>query len=421
MKKLRILSLLVASVLSVSMLAACGGSGSGSAAESAAPAAGDSAAPAGEGGDEPAAPAVSGGSIRVGILAPLTGDVAQYGIAVSNGAKLYLEQVNEAGGVNGKTVEIAEYDEEGDPAKAVTGYNYLLDEGVTAIIGDVTTAPTLAVVPEAQADNMPMITASATAAAVTVNEETNEVYQNVFRSCFIDPFQGEKMAAFVAEKLAGKTAAVLFNTGSDYSVGLKDSFVSKAAEVGLEIVATEGYSDGAVDFQSQLTNIASKNPDALFLPDYYNTVALVAQQASSAGLETAMIGVDGWDTVMSVVTDPSLLEGAYYCSGYSAEDTTEAVQQFLSDYKARYNEEPNMFSAQGYDAAMILVAALEKAEAAGLEAGSGEYKQAVIDAMKATDMECVTGHVTYNEFNNPEKTAVIINITGGAAKFWGKY
>jgi len=417
MKKLRILSLGISLVLACSLFAACGSGGSPASSQAAS---GDGAASA-SGEATPPGNAGSDAVIKVGILAPLTGSVAQYGIAVSNGAKLYIEQVNAAGGVNGKQIEIAEYDEEGEPEKAVTGYNYLLDQGVTAIIGDVTTAPTLAVVPEANADNIPMITASATAAAVTYDEESGTVYDNVFRACFIDPFQGEKMAAFASEKLEAKTVALLYNTGSDYSIGVKDAFAAKAGELGLEIVATEAYADGAVDFQSQLTNIGAQNPDVLFLPDYYETVALVAQQANSAGVTAAMLGIDGWDTVMSVLTDASLLEGAYYCSGYSAEDTTPAVQQFLVDYKGKYDEEPNMFGAQGYDAAMILVAAIEEAEAAGLEAASDEYRQKIIDVMKATDMDCVTGHVTYDEHNNPEKTAVIINITGGDAKFWGKY
>ncbi len=421
MKKLRLPTLIVAIVMSLSVFSAC----SAKAPESSSPVVTENEqgaeASGNEAEDNAEAPEASGAPIKIGILAPLTGGVAQYGTSVRNGARLYIEQVNAAGGINGKQIEIVEYDEEGEPEKAVTGYNSLLDKGVTAIIGDVTTAPTLAVVPEAYADNIPMITASATAASVTYDKETDTLYSNVFRSCFIDPFQGEKMASFASEKLSAKTAAVLFNTGSDYSIGVKEAFEIKAAELGLEIVATEGYAEGAVDFQSQLTNIASKNPDVLFIPYYYETVALIAQQAQSAGVKATMLGVDGWDAVMSVVTDPALLEGSYYCSGYSPEDTTPAVQQFLADYKNKYGEEPNMFGAQAYDAAMILLAAVEAAEAQGLEAASEEYKQAVVDSMKATDMECVTGHVTYNEFNDPEKTAVIINITGGEAKFWGKY
>ena len=134
-----------------------------------------------------------------------------------------------------------------------------------------------------------------------------------------------------------------------------------------------------------------------------------------------MLGADGWDSVLGVVTDPGLLEGAYYCSGYSKDDTREAVQAFVTNYQAKYGAAPNMFAAQGYDAAMILCAAIEKAEASGAKAGSDAYREAIIAAMKATDMDCVTGHVTYNEYNNPEKSAAIITIENGAAKFWGNY
>lgn len=397
-KKMRILSLVLAVVMTVSLFAGCSGNG-GSA-----------------GGSD---------TIKVGLLAPATGEVAEYGIAVSNGAKLYISELNEKGGINGKKIELVSYDEEGDEAKALTGYSSLVDQGVTAIIGDVTTAPTAAVVVESQQDNMPMITASATAEKITCKLDDNgnvlSVYKNMFRSCFIDPFQGEKMASFAFEKLNAKTAAVLYNSGSDYSVGLYKAFVAKAKELGLEVVAEESYGTDAVDFQAQLTNIASKKPDVLFVPDYYKTIALIAQQAKNAGLTASMLGGDGWASIMDVIQDASLLNGAYFCSGYSTQDTSEAVQTFLTNYKAKYDSEPNMFAAQAYDAAAILCAALAKAEEQKLTAGSDEYKQAVIDAMKATDMDCVTGHITFDDYNNPQKTAVIINIDGGEAKFWGNY
>ena len=364
-------------------------------------------------------------TIKVGVLAPLTGGVAEYGHAVNNGVIQFVEETNAKGGINGKQIELVTYDEEGDPVKAVTGYNYLVDQGVVAIVGDVTTAPTVAVVAESQADGMPMITASATNAAVTcqldADQKVVKVYENMFRSCFIDPFQGSKMAAFAVDELKAKTAAVLYNVGSDYSGGCAQSFQETAKEKGLEVVAVESYADGAVDFQSQLTNIAAKAPDVLFVPDYYSVIALVAQQAQSAGVKATMLGADGWDSVLGVVTDSTLLEGAYYCSGYSTEDTREEVQTFVANFKAKFGADPDMFAAQGYDAAMIMAAAIEKAEASGAKAGSDDYRQAIIDAMKATDMDCVTGHVTFNEYNNPEKTAAIINITGGAAKYWGNY
>ena len=362
-------------------------------------------------------------TIKIGYLGPLSGGVAQYGIAVQNGVKLYVDQLNKAGGINGKTIELVSYDEEGDATKAVTGYNSLLDSGVVAIVGDVTTAPCTAVVAAAYPDNTPMITASATATSITFNADTNTVYTNMFRSCFIDPFQGETMARFAKEVLGAQTAAILYNNQDTYSTGVYDYFVSKANEIGLELVATESYAgENIVDFSGQLTNIAAKNPDVLFLPIYYNQVALVAAQAADAGLTATMLGVDGWSSVMDVVTDPALVEGAYYCSGYSAADTSPLVQQFLADYAAMYNgETPNMFGAQGYDAAWILCDAIKKAETSGKTYGSAEYKQAIIDNMKATNSDYVTGHVSFDDHNDPQKTAAIINLVGGEEKFWGSY
>ena len=405
------LALILALVLCLSLLAACSGNkGGGSATPTAAP------------GGSTAAPAANKDPIKIGYLGPLTGGVAQYGIAVQNGVKLYVDQLNAAGGINGRKIDLISYDEEGDATKAITGYNSLLDSGVVAIVGDVTTGPCTAVVAEAFPDNTPMITASATATSITYNADTNTVYTNMFRSCFIDPFQGETMARFAVEVLKAKTAAILYDNGDTYSTGVYEYFVTKAKELGLELVAEESYASGAVDFSGQLTNIAAKNPDVLFLPIYYNDVALVASQAADAGLKATMLGVDGWSSVLDVVTDAALVEGAYYCSGYSPADTGALVQKFLSDYAAAYNgATPNMFDAQGYDAAWILCDAIAKAEASGKAYGSDDYKAEIIAAMKATDSDYVTGHVSYDDHNDPQKTAAIINIVGGEEKFWGSY
>jgi len=411
MKNMRTLAMILALVLCMSLLGACGAKP----AATPAPAATDAAPATGE----PAAPADPSAPVKVGVLAPLTGPVAQYGNAVNNGIMLYIEEYNAAGGFNGTFVELVTYDEEGDAAKAVTGYNSLYDQGITALIGSVTTTPTLAVVPVAFEDGMPMITASATAAAVTVNEETGEVYTNMFRSCFIDPFQGEKMADFAYNELGAKTAAILFCSEDDYSIGLKDSFVEKAGELGLEIVAIEGFGANAVDYKGQLTNIASKSPDVVFIPYYYENVALAAPQAAEAGITAPLLGADGWDGVLDIISDASFVEGAYFCSGYSVDDPSDRVQDFLTAYQAKYGgETPNMFAAQAYDAAAIMLAAMEKA--AG-EIGSEEYRLSVIAELSATDMDGVTGHVTYDELNNPQKTATINYITDGVATFWGSY
>lgn len=364
----------------------------------------------------------AGDVIKVGWLGPLTGNVAQYGQAVRNGVDLYVEQLNAAGGINGKKIELVSYDEEGDATKAVTGYNSIMDQGVVAIIGSVTTAPTIAVVAESFKDNTPMITASATAIPVTYNEETDQVYTNMFRSCFIDSFQGVTMARFSKDVMGAKTAAVLYDNGDTYSTGVYDYFVNECAEQGIDVVATESYATGSVDFSGQLTNIAAANPDVLFLPVYYNDVALIASQAAAAGITAPMLGVDGWSSVLDAVSDTALVEGAYYCSGYSVEDTRELVVKFLDDYGKKFGgNTPNMFDAQGYDAAWILFDAIAKAEASGKKYGSDEYKQAIIDAIAATDKEFVTGHVSFDSHNDPQKSAAIIKITGGAESFWGNF
>lgn len=392
MKHAKLIALVLCAVLAVSMLAGCGS-------------------------------AKDGDTIKIGWLGPLTGNVAQYGQAVLNGAKLYVDKLNEDGGINGKQIELITYDEEGDSTKAITGYNSLLDSGVVAIIGDVTTGPCTAVVSESQADNTPMITASATAISITYNEETGTIYKNMFRSCFIDPFQGQTMARFAANELNAKTAAVLYDNGDTYSTGIVEYFTAECASLGIELTNVESYASGAKDYSAQLTSIAAAQPDVLFLPIYYNDVALVASQAASAGITATMLGCDGWSTVLTAVTDAALVEGAYYCSGYSSQNTSTLVQNFLSDYKAVYGEdsEPGMFDAQGYDAAWILCDAIAAVEAGDTKYGTEEYGQAIIDTIAKTDGDYVTGHVTYDEYNNPQKTASIITLVNGEEQFWGSY
>jgi branched-chain amino acid transport system substrate-binding protein len=400
MKLKRVLKIVLVVTLAVSLVACGGGNGGGT-------------TNGGGGDDEP---------IKIGMFGPYTGAVAHFGIAVREGITLYVEQRNAAGGVNGKQIELFQYDDEHDPIKAVTGYNFLLDQGVTAIIGGVTSGPTNAVVPTAFEDDMPMITASATHARVTYDAENDVVFTNMFRACFIDPFQGEKMADFAKNVLGAQTAAVIWNTGVDYSIGLKDAFLEKAAAIGLQVVANEAYGAEAVDFQSQLTNIAAVNPDVLFVPDYYNIIALMSLQARNAGVTATLLGADGWDGVVDNMDDVSPLEGSFHMSGFTLEDETPMVQDFISRFVARWGHEPNMFSAQGYDAAMILIAAIEEVEmTTDYEHGSDEYRRAIISAMAATNLEGVTGHITYDRYNNPIKSAVIIEVRGGEARFWGKF
>jgi len=414
MKKLLCIAMVV--MMAFAALAGCAGTPAASTGDATAASTGDASAS----DAAAAAPATAAETIKVGILGPHTGEYAVYGLAVKNGAQLYFDQVNAAGGVNGKQIETIVYDNKGDSTEAITAFTRMVDEGITALVGDVLTGNTIAVVGEAFPINMPMITASATAAAVTYDEATGTVFTNVFRTCFIDPFQGEKMAQYAAEKLSAKTAALIVQTGNDYSVGLADAFKAKCAELGITVVAEEGYAKGDVDFKSQLTNILAAAPDVVFCPNYYQDDGMIVTQARAIGLTATFLGGDGWAGVAAYASAADL-EGSFYCSAY-APGSTEAVKAFETAYTAAYGADTlNMFAATSYDAAMVLVAALTKAEASGAAAGSDEYKQAVIDAIKSEgpSVQGITSEsgYTFEEFNNPIKSAVIMTVTGGVETF----
>lgn len=359
--------------------------------------------------------ASGGDTIKVGVIANTTGDSSQYGIAVSQGAKLYIKQLNEQGGINGKQVEVVEYDDKGATADAVNAYERMKSDGVTAVIGAVLTNTTLAVADKTYEDNMPQVTASATAASVTVldpTDENSDIRGNVFRACFIDPFQGEKMAEY-AQKLGATKCAVLYDSGNDYAKGVGDAFAAKCEELGIECTI-EGYATGDKDFKAQLTNIKASGAEYIMCPNYLEDVGLIVTQARQQGITAGFLGGDGWSGV-SAYASAEDLEGSYFCSGYALGSNAE----FEEAYAAEYGEAPKqMFEALGYDAALLMCNALKSAEEQGLETGSDEYKQAVIDAMKATDgLEGVTGSFSFDDQNNPIKSASILQIQGGEEVF----
>lgn len=354
----------------------------------------------------------SGGSdsdtIRIGGLAPLTGDAASYGVAVNNAIQMAVEDINANGGIDGKQIEYIYYDEKGDTTEATNAYNKLVqDDKVVAIIGDVTTKPTLAVAQTSQQDNIPIITATATAAEVTLTGP------NIFRACFTDPFQGELMASYASEKLGATKVAVLSDMADDYSSGIAEAFVAKAEELGMQVVADEKYQDGDVDFKSQLTNIKGQNPDVLFLPVYYEDLRLISAQAKEVGVTAQLCGADGWDSVLTDNFDSSVLNGGVFCSQYSTESTDERVQNFISAYKEKYEMDPNMFAVLAYDATNMMAQAIS-------DAGSTD-SQAIIDAMAALEYDGLTGHMTFDEDRNPQKSAVIVSIQDNAYKFVENY
>lgn len=340
-------------------------------------------------------------TIKIGGIAPLTGPVSVYGILCREGIDLYVEELNAAGGLLGNQVEVSWMDDTHDAVEATNAYNQLVSDGIKALMGPVTTTPTLAVAARAAEDNMPMISPSATAYSVT------DAGPNVFRTCFLDPYQGELLAKLSAESLGAKKVAALYDNTNDYSIGLYESFVQKAEELGLEVVAIESAVEGDADYTPQLSKIADTEPDAMFVCYYYETAALVLRQAVDVGLDCYMLGADGWTDIQKQLTDaPELLDKAIYCDSFSAEDTSEVAQAFVTSFTAKYGKSPAGFNALGYDTAKILFSAIEAA-------GDIEDKQAIVDAMKATELDCATGRITFNDHNDPIKSAFMMGFENG--------
>ena len=358
-------------------------------------------------------------SIKVGLIAPLTGNVAVYGNAVKEAVELYTKEFNAAGGVNGKKIKLIVYDDKGDATEAMNAYNKLVNsDKVVAFIGPVTSTPTFGVAQASAKINIPGITGTATHPDVTTYGN------NYFRACFEDPFQGGAIATFASDYLKAKSGAIIYNTADSYSTGLMNSITAKSDELGLSIVATEGYAATDVDFNAQLTNIIAQNPDVLFIPDYYNNAYLICKQARELGFTGTFLGVDGTDGILEIEgADTSILEGLYFANHFAADDTSEIVQNFITAYNKEYNATPNALAALGYDAAHILYSAITAVDTAGTVAvgATAESYQAIIDAMQATDLDCVTGHITFDENGNPIKDCTIIEIVNGANKFVAKY
>lgn len=344
---------------------------------------------------------VEGDSIIIGGLGPLTGPVSVYGIPATNGVKLAIDEINANGGILGKKVVYQLLDEKGDSTEAVNAYNKLVDGGMVALIGDITSKPCAAVAEVAAEDNIPMITPTSTMAGIT------NVGDNVFRACFTDPGQGKIMVTFADENLKTKKVAVLYNTSDDYSQGVAQAFKETAEEKGMTVVAYEGYGAADTDFKTQLTNIVNQEPDAIMIPDYYEKIALIAAQAREVGYDGPLLGGDGWDGVTAVLDESkiSVVNNSYYASHIFKQDPDEKLQTFLKNYKETYNQEANSFAALGYDATYIMCQAIEAAGSTDAEA--------IIAALQATDYQGVTGHITFDEAGDPVKSTSIITLTDG--------
>ena len=417
----KVLALGMAVVMAASLTACGGGSGdtqttaassettaaaaetTAAAAETTAAAADDTTAAAAE---TEADAASAGGTWKLGVIGPFTGGASAYGLAVRNGAELAVKEINEAGGINGYQVELNPQDDANVEQNSVNAYNTLKDWGMQMLVGSVTTAPCIAVAEETAIDNMFQMTPSASA-------EECIAHDNVFRICFSDPDQGTAAAIYMGEKGLATKIGIIYDSSSEYSSGIRESFVAEAANQGLEIVAEEAFTaDSATDFSVQIDKMNEAGAELVFLPFYYQEASIVLKQASDKGFAPIFFGVDGMDGILTVDNfDTSLAEGVMLLTPFAT--TQESSKKFTADYVAAYGEDPNQFGADAYD---VVYAIKKAAETAGItpDMSVSDICEAMKKAMVEISVDGLTGsNITWDASGAPTKDPIVAKIVNG--------
>ncbi len=352
-----------------------------------------------------ALPACGGGgskTLKIAILAPLSGDVATFGQSTRDGALLAIEEWNAKGGVLGMQIEPIVEDSQCNAEAAVSAANKVIDQdGVKFIIGEVCSSASIPISEVAMAKGVLQISPTSTNPQVTVDENGN-TKSLIFRACFIDPFQGEVAAKFALEELGATTAAVLLDQGNDYVRGLAEFFRDSFEAGGGKVVVWETYTSDDSDFSAILTKVKDANPDVLYLPDYYSTVNLQAAQAREMGITATLMGGDGWD---SADLDREATDGGFHTNHYSSDDPRPVVQEWVKKYQEKYGSPPDALATLAYDAAYMLLQGIE-------EAGKAD-PAAVAKAMEGLEYDVVSGQSHFDESHNPVKPAVILEIKDG--------
>lgn len=347
----------------------------------------------------------SSDEILLGGVFALSGSQASFGASVKSGVDMALQKVNASGGVLGKQIRVVGLDDQSKPEEAATVITRLATQDkVVAVIGDVASSNSLAMAPIAQSHKLPFVSPAST------NPKVTQIGDYIFRICFIDPFQGTVMAKFASQSLKVSRVAVLRDIKSDYSMGLADYFAKTFQEQGGQIVADQSYSEGDVDFKSQLTSIKSQNPEAIFLPGYYTEVGLIARQAREIGLNVPLLGGDGWDSAKLLEIGGEALNGNYFSNHYSQDDPNPVTQAFIAEYRKQYGSAPDAMAVLGYDTLLIVVDAIARAGSTAPEA--------IRDALsKTTDFVGASGKTSINAQRDAVKPAVVLQIQDGRFVF----
>jgi len=348
----------------------------------------------------------SSDTVSIGAIFPLSGAVAYYGNESRDGALLALEEINAVGGLLGKKLALISEDDEGNAEKTVNAFTKLTSRNkVSIILGSSTSGPTQAISELAQRNKVVLISPSAT------NIDVTKAGDFIFRTCFIDPFQGVVGADFAYQTLRSRRAAVLYDAGADYNTGLADAFKDQFKAIGGQIVADEAYQTNDVDFNAQITRIKAANPDVVYLPNYYNDVSLQAKQLRDQGVTCALVGGDGWDSLIDNAGDEVL--NGFWSSGFASDTTDPQGVAFVEAYQARFNRPASQFAALGYDTMMLVID--------GIIAAGTFDPAAVKDAMAQLSGVYVTGNIRFDSDRNPIKGAAILEIVRKDGKLANAY
>lgn len=351
----------------------------------------------------------------IGGIGPTTGATAIYGTAVKNGAQIAVDEINAAGGINGKQIEYRFEDDQNDAEKAVNAYNTLKDWGMQMLVGTTTTAPCIAVAGKTASDNVFQITPSASSPDVLSSGNGN-----VFQVCFTDPNQGVASAQYIAENKLATKIGIIYDSSDVYSSGIEKKFEAEAKTQGLNIVSKAAFTaDSKTDFGTQLQKAKDAGADLLFLPIYYQEASIILKQADTMGYKPKFFGVDGMDGILTVENfDTKLAEDVMLLTPFAADAKDKTVQNFVKTYKEKYKDTPNQFAADSYDAVYALKAAIEESKAT-TDMSASDMCDALKGAMTKIKMQGLTGGkdgLTWNESGEVTKSPKAVIIKNGAYK-----
>jgi branched-chain amino acid transport system substrate-binding protein len=396
-KRTRMMTFALAACMVFGLMAGCGKTGS----DTPATAAPVTNAPAGEA----AAPV----TLLLGGIGPLTGDYANYGTSVRNGAQVAVDEINAAGGVNGFNFALDFQDSQGNADSAVSAYGKLMDSGMDVSLGGTFSGETASIVAAAREDGILVLTPSASAKA---SIEGNDC---AFRVCFNDPQQGTASADYIADNALATKVAVFYQSDIDYSVGLYETFKTQCEARNIEITEVQTFTLGTnTDFSTQIAAIRDSGAELVFLPIYAAEASTFLTQASGKLDGVTFFGCDGLDGILNKVSDPALAEGVMMLTPFAADSTAANVQSFVAAYQAAYGAAPDQFAADGYDAVYAVKAALENAGVTG-ENKDDSFNAKMVAAMTAITVEGVTGTMTWTADGETSKPAQAMVIRDGAA------